>query len=275
MTETFAGSDDAATKSGHGRSRIAITGLTVAALAVGGAALGLSVSNAGGAGTTTRGGCGGSTPTLTVRGNGTANGTPNVLTAVINFSTSAGSAASALSQDNDKVAAAIFALTKDGVIKSDLQTTGLNIQPNYAYPKSGPVITGYQVNNTLTATLHDIKTAGSAIDDVVTATGNAAQISSLTFSFNHPGNVEDRARTDAVHQAVSHAKAMALAAGRRLGIVCSLTDETQSTPYVPDTFASAGNATALEAVPAASVPIESGTQSETDQVTLVYALEGD
>jgi uncharacterized protein YggE len=273
MTETFAGPNDGGPKVGRDRSRLAITGLTVAALAVGGAALGLSVSNAGGASSTPKAGCGGSHPTLTVKGNGTATATPNVLTAVINFSTTAGSASAALTQDNDKVVVAIFALTKDGVAKSDLQTTGLNIQPNYAYPKTGPVITGYQVNNTLTATLHDIKTAGNAIDDVVTATGNAAQISSLTFSFNHPGNVEDKARIDAVHQAVSHAKAMASAAGLRLGTVCSLTDETQSTQYYPQTFATAGTADLNAAIPAPSVPIESGTQSETDQVTMLYALE--
>jgi uncharacterized protein YggE len=83
--------------------------------------------------------------------------------------------------------------------------------------------------------------------------------------------VEDLARARAVTQAVTHAKAMAGAAGRALGPVCSLRDQTQV--QAPEPFP--GNAI-LGATSAASgavpVPIEAGSQSESDQITLVYAL---
>jgi uncharacterized protein YggE len=70
---------------------------------------------------------------------------------------------------------------------------------------------------------------------------------------------------------VSHARAMAAAAGRALGPVCSLTDETSNTtPPVPETF----NAASTSAAPTPSVPIEAGTQTESAQITLVYALTG-
>jgi uncharacterized protein len=273
MTETFAESGDSGAKRAHGTSRLTVTGLAVGALAIGGAALGLSVSNAGGSPTTTRATCGGSTPTLTVQGSGTATGTPDVLTAILQINTSAGTASAALSQDNAKVAATVFALTQHGATKADIQTTDLTVQPNYAYPKSGPVITGYAVSNTVTATLHHTKTAGAAIDAVVNVTGNAAQISSLTFSFNNPAGVEDKARTDAVKQAVSHARAIASASGHQLGALCSLTDQTQSTqPILPyGNFAESGTSASLASP--ASVPVEAGTQSETDQVKMVYAID--
>ena len=101
------------------------------------------------------------------------------------------------------------------------------------------------------------------------AAGNAAQIQSLTFSFGDPVRVEDEARTDAVHQAVAHAGAMATAAGRRLGPVCSLTDETQPSALAQNQpYASAGTAQS------AQVPLEPGVQAESDQVTMVYALDG-
>ena len=51
----------------------------------------------------------------------------------------------------------------------------------------------------------------------------------LTFSFGNPAVVQDKTRMAAVHQAVAHAEAMAAAAGRTLGPVCSLTDNTQPT----------------------------------------------
>jgi hypothetical protein len=250
----------------NGRKLVA--GVALMALLVGGAALGLAVSGAGGHVPTTVT-CGPTTPRLTVLGTGQASATPDVLIAVMAVNATAGSAKAALNQDNVEVAAAVTALTQGGVARKDIQTTGLNLQAQYAYPKGVPTVTGYQVSNTVTATLHQIATAGTAIDAVVGSAGNAVQINSLTFSFNHPAAVEDMARVIAVHQAVSHAHSMAVAAGRRLGPVCSLTDKTQ-TPIQPQTFA--GSDLAQAASPSAAVPLEPGTQSESDQVTLVYAL---
>jgi len=245
--------------------------LAVVALAVGAAALGLAISNsAGGSAPPPTITCASTTPKLTVVGTGQANATPNRLTAVAAVTTSAGSVAAALSQNDVEVASVVSALTQGGVAKKDIATTGLILQTQYAYPKGVPTITGYTVSNTVTATLDQITTAGAAIDAGVSAAGNAVQINSLTFSFSNPGAVEDMARTSAVHQAVSHARTMALASGQRLGPVCSLTDQTQTplqlqTAFPGDNLAAAGTAKA-------AVPLEPGTQRESDQVTLVYAL---
>ena len=245
-------------------SRAMLAGVAVVALFVGGAGLGLALSDAGAAAPRPVT-CSGTTPRLTVQGTGQAYGTPDVLTAVLQINATASAANAALIQDNAAVAAVLLALAGSGVAKADMQTTGLTLQTQYTYPKGVPTITGYQVSNIVTATLRDTAKAGIAIDDVVGAAGNAVQISSLTYSFGDPAKVEDVARTLAVRQAVSHAHAMAAAAGRRLGPVCSLTDNTQPQLLEPTYAASSGTA-------APAVPLESGTQSETDQVTLVYAL---
>lgn len=248
--------------------RLTVAAVAVGALVVGGTGLGLALA----AGATTPAmapaGCDPAQPHLTVQGTGRADGTPDRLTAVFGFSTTAGSSSGALSQDNTEVNQALLALATNGVRSADVQTTGLTLAPQYVYPKGVPVLTGYQVTNTVTASLHDTKTAGGAIDAVVQATGNDATIDSLTFSFNDPARVEDRARASAVHQAVRHASAMAAAAGRRLGAVCSLTDNTQPSIFEP--YANAGLSAA--GTPATAVPVEPGSQTETDQVTMVYAL---
>jgi hypothetical protein len=243
----------------------------VAALLVGGAGLGLALSDGGsdsGASVPKAAACTSSTPRLTVEGTGQASAPPDVLTAVLAFNATAPSASAALSQDNAEVGAAVLALAVHGVSKADIQTTGLTLQTQYAYPKGVPMVTGYQVTNTVTATLRHIAGAGAAIDAVVGEAGNAAQINSLSFSFSNPGRVQDQARARAVQQAVSHARAMASAAGRRLGPVCSLSDSTPVQNPIQNTqdFASAG----LSAN--AAVPVEAGRQSESDQITLVYAL---
>ena len=203
-----------------------------------------------------------------MQGSGQASGTPDVLTSAFSFSTSAGSSASALSQNNAKVSQALAALEANGVAARDVQTTGLTLQPQYAFPHGVPTLTGYEVTNTVTATLRRAATAGMAIDAVVTASGDAAQIDWLTFSFGDPTTVEDAARADAVRQAKSHAAALAAAAGRSLGALCSLTDDTEPVPPL------SGFGADRTAVPAGSagVPVEPGTQTQTDQVTLVYAV---
>ena len=248
---------------------IVVAMVVLAAVLLGGAGLGLALTGAGAGAAPTPAGCGGSNPKLTVEGTGQAFGTPDVLHAVFGFSTTAGTTSEALGQNNAKVTQAVTALGANGVTARDVQTTGLSLQAQYVYPHGVPTLTGYTATNTITATLRNTATAGAAIDAVVNATGDAVQIDSLTFSFGNPTTVEDQARADAVHQAVSHAHAMATASGRTLGTVCSLTDNTQPTGPYPN----AGPDFAQNAAGSASpVPIEPGTQTETDQVTLVYAL---
>ena len=263
--------EDDVVESRHRSGAIWIGCALIAALAVASAGLGLALSEAGASTPSvhTAARCGASSPRLTVQGTGQASGTPDLLTAVFSFSTSGGTSSAALSGNNQKVSDAVAALEANGVATRDLQTTGLTLQPQYAYPHGVQTLTGYQVTNTVTATLRHTDTAGSAIDAVVAASGNAAQIDSLTFSFANPSSVEDAARSDAVHQATSHATAMADAAGRSLGALCSLTDNTQ--PVAPlDQF---GNArAALPEAASGAVPVEPGTQTQTDQVTLVYAV---
>jgi uncharacterized protein YggE len=64
---------------------------------------------------------------------------------------------------------------------------------------------------------------------------------------------------------------MALAAGERLGPVCSLDDQTQTDVYGQN-YTTAGQDEAAKASAAAPVPLEAGSQQETAQVTMVYAL---
>jgi len=242
----------------------------VGAVAAAGVGLGLALSGPGAspAAASPPPGCGSSSPHLTVQGSGQASGTPDVLTAEFSFTTTAGSSASALSQNNAKVSQALAALEANGVATRDEQTTGLTLQPQYAFPHGVPTLTGYQVTNTVAATLRHTGTAGAAIDAVVGASGDAAQIDSLTFSFADPSSVEDAARADAVRQAKSHAAAMAGAAGHALGALCSLTDNAQ--PVSP--LGVFGPERSALPAGADAVPVEPGTQMQTDEVTLVYAV---
>ena len=235
-----------------------------AALAVGGVALGLAASNQTPTASASPA-CASSTPKLTVQGTGNASATPNVLTLAVDIDVTDPNAQASLVDDNSRAAAVIAVLNRGGVTGKDIQTSNVSIQPNYSLTGT---ITGYEMTNTLTAELRNFSTAGSVIDAVTAAAGNAARVDSLTFSIQDPRQIEDRARNDAVRQAVSHARSMAAAAGERLGPVCSLTDDS-SPDYaiaspLPSASAALGNA--------AAVPLQAGTQQESAQITLVYSL---
>jgi uncharacterized protein YggE len=109
--------------------------------------------------------------------------------------------------------------------------------------------------------------AGAVIDAATGAGGNAVSVDSLSFTRTDPRTLENRARSDAVHQAVTHAAAMAGAAGQRLSALCSLTDQSGLTTPTPLRL----GAVAASA-DASSVPLEGGTQQASAQVTLVYEL---
>ncbi len=243
-----------------------VVGVAVAVI-LGGLALGLAVGRSG-ATTSPQASCGPTSPKLTVHGTGEATATPDLLTIVVQVSAAEPSAALALATDNTKATAVVTALRSGGAQEKDIQTSNLSLQPQFAYPKGVPTVTGYLAVNAITATLHDIAQSGSVIDAVVGAGGNAAQIESLSFSTRNTGAVEAQARARATTQAVVHARALAHAAGRSLGPVCSLTDQSQVSALRGATqgLSFASNAAAPD------VPIEPGSQTQTAQVALVYAL---
>jgi uncharacterized protein len=240
----------------------AVIGIVVA-LVLSGAALALSeaASTANSAGAQ----CSSTAPKLTVQGTGSASQTPNVLTVSVGIDVTDSTAEASLSDNNSKAAAVTAALTRGGIAGKNLQTSDFSIQP--VYNVQG-VPTGYEVTNTLTAQVRNLANAGSVIDALADAAGNAVRINSLSFSVSDPRVMEDDAREQAVHQAVSHAQAMARAAGERLGTVCSLTDATPVQPE-PVPYGPLGTPTRT----AGPVPLQPGNQEAPANVTMIYALE--
>jgi hypothetical protein len=239
----------------------------VLAVVVAGAALGLTLSRSGPGGK--QASCGPTAPKLSVVGTGQATVSPDLLTVVVQVDAGGPSAAAALATDDADAARALSTFEDGGVQAKDISTSALSLQPQYAYPKGVPTLTGYEVDNTVTATLRDISKSGAIIDAVVGSTGNALQIESIAFSSADPSIGQNRARASAAAQAEAHAHALARAAGRSLGPLCTLTDQSQATEPGVDQLAfpsAAGDANAAE------VPISSGQQTQTAQVSLVYAL---
>ncbi|HXQ59534.1 MAG TPA: SIMPL domain-containing protein [Acidimicrobiales bacterium] len=204
---------------------------------------------------------------LTVQGTGLATGKPDLLTVSVGIDVTESTAKAALADDNTTANSVIDTLGLSGSAAKDVQTSDVTINPQYDLKGN---ITGYEVTNTLTAKLRNFNTAGSIIDGLAAAAGNSIRLDSLGFSVEDTRPLEDQARTDAVRQAVSHAQSMAQAAGERLGPVCSLTDQSQLENLYP--FSNDQAAGIPAASSATHVPLAPGSEQETAQVSMVYAL---
>lgn len=205
-----------------------------------------------------------SPPEITVTGVGAVSGTPDTLNVQMDVSTQAAHASAALSQSESQTTALIQTLTGSGVPASDIQTASLSIYPTYGSDSSS--ITGYQVDETVAVTLHDLSTAGSALDAAARSVGDDIRIGSLSLSISDTSSLMAQARAQAMADAKARAEQLATGASATLGAVISITDATQASSSPPVSYAG---------LPAAgSVPVQAGSEQLSVSVTVVYQLGG-
>ena len=206
--------------------------------------------------------------TVSVTGSGTATGTPNTVSFQIGVSSIAKNASSALAANNARVASVEAALIKSGVTKKNLQTSGLNIYQN---TNNSGVVTGFTAEDDLNVTLHEISKAGAALDAATNAAGNDVQLSGLTYSISNQSALYQKARTSAMKAAYSQAVDIAKAAHESVGSIKSVTDNENTSGGISP-LPLQYNATGAKGI--AKVPLEPGSQTVTDQVSVVYTLKG-
>lgn len=203
---------------------------------------------------------------VTVTGTGTVSGAPDTLTLQIGVSTRAPSATAALDEADTELASLQAVFETAGVPSGGLQTSGLDLQPN---EDSSGAITGYEADEELTVTMHDLARAGTVIDDAAHQVGNDVRLDGVSFSIADTTALLARARAAAFADAHAAALALAAAAGQPLGPLVSVTDQTQQQAPPPGPYFSAAGTASRAAAP---VPLNAGTQQVTAQVELVYDL---
>ncbi len=211
-------------------------------------------------------GCTSNIAKITVNATGSAAGTPDTINVLISINESAGSAAAALASDNSQTSTVISSLTSLGVVSSDIQTTNFSLSPTY---NSKFQITGYSASNNISVKITNLANAGNIIDQAENSIGNAGSIQSIYFSVSNTSNLQASAKANAVVLANSEAQAMADAAGEHISGICSIADQSSSPNFYPYALGSLNFA----ANSAATVPLEPGTQTVTDQLTVVFGLK--
>jgi uncharacterized protein YggE len=148
---------------------------------------------------------------------------------VVTQSADANSAMRANATQMDKVMAAIKAA---GVAERDIQTSGVNLNPQYKYVENqNPTITGYQASNTVNLKIRDLGKLGKVLDSLVASGAN--QINGPTFEVDQPEPAYDEARRAALEKAQARAQMYAKALGMQVRRIVSISEGGGFHPPVP------------------------------------------
>jgi uncharacterized protein YggE len=211
-------------------------------------------------------------PVIIVSGSGDAAVAPDLAIVTLSVAETRKTAREALDVANGAMAAVIAALKKDGIAARDLQTSGLSIQAQYAYPQNEdgtprpPVLTGYAVSNSLTIRIREIARAGAVIDQAVTLGIN--QGGDIRFTNEDPSKTVATARTEAVKDAIEKARTLAGAAGVKLGRILEITESSSNDDPRP----MMATRMSKEAADGA-VPVEAGENSYAVNVNVTFAID--
>lgn len=161
--------------------------------------------------------------TLNLSAYGEVRTAPDMATINIGVATEARTAAEAIRLNAARMNEVISSLRNQGIAQRDIQTSSLNLNPQYAYEQNRPPrLTGYQANNQVTIRVLDLARLGQAIDATVGAGAN--QINGISFALQDPQAAEDEARRKAVQALQAKAGLYAGALGSRIARLVNLTE---------------------------------------------------
>lgn len=208
--------------------------------------------------------------TLTVSAEGKVERAPDVADLSAGVVTQAKTASEAMRLNANKMTAVIAALKRAGLSDRDIQTSGLNLNPQYMYRENQPpLLTGYQVSNNVAVRVRDLDNMGRTIDALVGQGAN--QINGPSFRLDKPEPALDEARVAAMAKARQRAELYAKAAGLRVKRIMQISEGTAVTP--PPYPMPMVRAQAMAEAKDASTPIAAGEVEATVSVNVVFELE--
>jgi uncharacterized protein YggE len=198
---------------------------------------------------------------ITVTGTGEAFGEPDTLTADFSVETTGATVKEALDRATAAATRMRDSLLGAGTARPDLQT--LNVTVGSTQKDDGK-ITGYTASQGLALTVRDLARAGTLISAAIEAGGDAARLSNVSFAIEKDDALLAEARKAAFADARAKAALYAGEAGRPLGRVVRVNEETPSFGGWSQKH--------LMASADAAVPIEPGRQRLTVSVVVEWAL---
>ena len=169
---------------------------------------------------------------LNVSAQAEARRVPDVATISAGVVTQAVDGNTAMRENAEQMAKVMAAIKAAGIAERDVQTSGVNLSPQYRYAENeAPKITGYQASNTVSLKVRDIAKLGKVLDAL--AAQGANQINGPSFEIDQPEPVYDEARLAALKKAQARAETYAKALGLRVRRIVSISEGGGFQPPMP------------------------------------------
>ena len=109
-------------------------------------------------------------PVVTLNVTESVEGSPDIATVGTGVQTRAPTAQAAMQDNAAKTEKLIAALSRAGIARKDIQTSGINLNAQYDYSNrdgqpSGPRFLGYEASNQLSVKVRDVKKVGALLDN--------------------------------------------------------------------------------------------------------------
>nr|WP_242112245.1 SIMPL domain-containing protein [Luteimonas aquatica] len=205
---------------------------------------------------------------LSVSAQAEAKRTPDVANLSTGVVTRAADANAALRANAEQMTKVMATIKAAGIAEKDIQTSGINVNPNYKYNENQPPqITGYEASNTVSIKVRDISKLGKVLDALVSSGAN--QVNGPSFEIDEPEAVYDEARRAALDKARKRADMYAKSLGMQVKRIVSVSEGGGFRPPVPMMM---GMRSAKAEAYDASSPVSPGETSLSANLDVVFEL---
>lgn len=199
--------------------------------------------------------------TVVITGTGDATGVATMAALSVSVEATKPSADEAMAAENTAAHAFITAVEGQGVSDSDIQTTGIWLNPVYADASSQSKVSGYAAGESFSVTVRDVAKTGAIVQTVASTAGDAGRVDGVSFDVPDHTALQQKARESAYGDAHSKAEQYATLSGRPLGRLISLSETDTGGPH-PVAFAATKS----------SIPVEPGEIRDEVSVKATYEL---
>lgn len=166
--------------------------------------------------------------------------------------------------------AIIAAVKNAGVEEKDIATENFWLSPSYDYADGRQILQGYSAGQSLRVKVRNLENVGAVLTAATNAGAN--QAGDVTFSFDNTDELQAKARTMAIAEAKQKAVQLAASLGVSLGKLQGFSEGYSGSPQPPMLMRDMAMMK-TEMADQAPMPVPSGEQDITAQVTLTYELQ--
>lgn len=160
---------------------------------------------------------------LDVSAVGTVSRVPDLAIISAGVVTRSTTATGAIAENATRMERVRDALRRAGIQDRDIQTSSINLNPDYRYQENQPpVLTGYQASNNVSIKFRDIRNSGKILDALVAQGAN--QINGPSLTIDKPETAYDEARTKALAVGRARAELYARSLGMRVVRLLSVSE---------------------------------------------------